>query len=207
MARTKTDCNRAEKIIQASEELFARYGFERTSMDDIAKHLEIGKGSIYLDFRTKEEILFAILRRHADFMHGKCLARMAAKDRPALEIFKQVIQDDSLDCYERVTRDIHTPEALLHTSLQIRHRFADYFVKKRAMLLELLRRAADEGEIPPEKATEDVVVAIMMATGSLFPPYFNNYSESVTMTSRDDLIRQAKNIVDLLIDGLRSRSR
>jgi AcrR family transcriptional regulator len=59
MARTKSITNRAALIVAAAEELFGRYGYERTSIDDIARLLGIGKGSIYLDFRTKDEILFS----------------------------------------------------------------------------------------------------------------------------------------------------
>ncbi len=38
MARPKAIENRTELIIQAADELFARYGYERTSVDDIARH-------------------------------------------------------------------------------------------------------------------------------------------------------------------------
>jgi len=64
MARPKSMENRAELVTQAAQELFARYGYERTSIEDIAEHLGIGKGSIYLAFKTKEDIFLAILEKH-----------------------------------------------------------------------------------------------------------------------------------------------
>jgi hypothetical protein len=41
-----------------------------------------------------------------------------------------------------------------------------------------------------------------MATSPLYPPYLDNYSESVTIKSREDLISIAPAMVDLLLDGL-----
>jgi len=50
-----------DKIKQAALELFQRYSYVKTSVSDIAAAAGIGKGTIYLSFKTKEEILFSIL--------------------------------------------------------------------------------------------------------------------------------------------------
>jgi len=50
-----------EKIKQAALELFRRYSYVKTSVSDIAAAAGMGKGTIYLSFKTKEEILFALL--------------------------------------------------------------------------------------------------------------------------------------------------
>jgi AcrR family transcriptional regulator len=204
MARPKVDINRAQNIVEAADELFARYGYERTSMDDIARHLGIGKGSIYLEFRTKEEILFRILSRHAEALQNDLRLRMLDGKSSPLEMLRESFVTGSVDCYDRVTRDIHTPETFLHTSVRMKKHFAEFFVTRRKMILELLRKAADAREIRRDKANEKVALALMMGTSSLYPPYLDNYSESVTISSREDLIKTAPIIVDLLLAGLRS---
>ena len=50
-----------EKIKQAALDLFRRYSYVKTSVADIAAGAGIGKGTVYLSFKTKEEILFSIL--------------------------------------------------------------------------------------------------------------------------------------------------
>ena len=50
-----------DSIKQAALELFPRYSYVKTSVSDIASAAGIGKGTIYLSFKTKEEILFALL--------------------------------------------------------------------------------------------------------------------------------------------------
>jgi AcrR family transcriptional regulator len=50
-----------ETIKQAALELFRRYSYVKTSVSDIAAAAGIGKGTVYLSFKTKEDILFALL--------------------------------------------------------------------------------------------------------------------------------------------------
>lgn len=50
-----------EIIKRVALELFRRYSYVKTSVADIAAAAGIGKGSIYLAFKTKEEILFALI--------------------------------------------------------------------------------------------------------------------------------------------------
>ncbi|MFD1884445.1 TetR/AcrR family transcriptional regulator [Paenibacillus wenxiniae] len=49
------------KIIESAREVFSKFGYKGTTVDRIAKNAGIGKGTIYLFFETKEEILNAIL--------------------------------------------------------------------------------------------------------------------------------------------------
>jgi TetR/AcrR family transcriptional regulator, regulator of autoinduction and epiphytic fitness len=47
-------------ILDAALRVFGQYGFRRTSMDDIAREAQIGKGTIYLSFASKEEVFRAL---------------------------------------------------------------------------------------------------------------------------------------------------
>ncbi|MBS1561902.1 MAG: TetR/AcrR family transcriptional regulator [Bacteroidetes bacterium] len=47
-------------IIQHAAEVFSRTGYHESKMQDIATHAEIGKGTIYEYFRTKEELFLAV---------------------------------------------------------------------------------------------------------------------------------------------------
>jgi AcrR family transcriptional regulator len=52
---------RKEQIIQAATTAFARSGFSKTRMDDIAKESGLSKGALYLYFKSKDEIFGGIL--------------------------------------------------------------------------------------------------------------------------------------------------
>jgi len=63
---------RREIILEAAEGLFEIKGFETTTVDEIASSAELGKGTIYSYFRSKEEIYIAILEKGLNVLMEKC---------------------------------------------------------------------------------------------------------------------------------------
>ena len=49
-----------EKIVDAAIITFSKHGYDRTKMDDIAETANLSKGTIYLYFKSKEELFYAI---------------------------------------------------------------------------------------------------------------------------------------------------
>lgn len=60
-----------ENIINAATKVFSQYGFKKTSMEDIARALRMGKSSIYYYFKGKEEIFQAVVDREANLLRVK----------------------------------------------------------------------------------------------------------------------------------------
>ncbi|MCK5137894.1 MAG: TetR/AcrR family transcriptional regulator [Bacteroidales bacterium] len=54
---------RKEKIIQAAEKVFFSKGFDRSTMDDIAELAELSKGTLYLYFKSKEDLRLAVAHK------------------------------------------------------------------------------------------------------------------------------------------------
>lgn len=50
-----------DQIVEASDNLFYRQGFEKTSFTDIADAVQISRGNFYYHFKTKDEILDAVI--------------------------------------------------------------------------------------------------------------------------------------------------
>lgn len=59
---------RRNDIIDAAEKVFFSRGFESATMDDIAEVAELSKGTLYLYFRSKEDLQFAIFMRGSDIL-------------------------------------------------------------------------------------------------------------------------------------------
>ena len=49
-----------EKIVDAAIVTFSKHGYDRTKMDNIAETANLSKGTIYLYFKSKEELFYAI---------------------------------------------------------------------------------------------------------------------------------------------------
>jgi TetR/AcrR family transcriptional regulator, transcriptional repressor for nem operon len=50
-----------ERIVEAADDLFYRRGYEHTSFADIADAVDLSRGNFYYHFRTKDEILHAVI--------------------------------------------------------------------------------------------------------------------------------------------------
>jgi AcrR family transcriptional regulator len=55
-----------EAILGAAQSLFSRYGFRRTSIDEIASEAGIAKGTVYLYFPNKQAVFRAVAERVAE---------------------------------------------------------------------------------------------------------------------------------------------
>lgn len=52
-----------KKILDKAWELFRKNGYEETKVEDITRELGVSKGSFYIYFKTKDEVLYEILER------------------------------------------------------------------------------------------------------------------------------------------------
>jgi AcrR family transcriptional regulator len=64
--RGKEKDSRKKLILKSARALFFKKGFNKVTVDEIAKVSELGKGSIYLYFNSKEEIYAQILLNDID---------------------------------------------------------------------------------------------------------------------------------------------
>jgi len=54
---------RADRILDAAAELMLRWGYNKTTIDDIARLAGVAKGTIYLHWKTREDLFTALMRR------------------------------------------------------------------------------------------------------------------------------------------------
>src|SRR6266705_648015 len=54
---------RADRILDAAAELILRWGYKKTTIDDIAKQAVVAKGTIYLHWKTREDLFLALMTR------------------------------------------------------------------------------------------------------------------------------------------------
>jgi AcrR family transcriptional regulator len=71
-----------KKIIITAGEIFSHYGFKKTTMDEIAKALKMGKSSIYYYFSSKEEIFEAVVMYEANVLRNELTTAIKAVESP-----------------------------------------------------------------------------------------------------------------------------
>jgi len=55
-----------EQVVQSARQVFARYGYKKTALDDIAREARKGKSTIYYYFKSKDEIFKAVIDAEAE---------------------------------------------------------------------------------------------------------------------------------------------
>lgn len=58
-----TNIERRTAILSAAEKIFATRGFHTATMDEIAQESAVAKGTVYLYFKSKDDLLFSILEQ------------------------------------------------------------------------------------------------------------------------------------------------
>ena len=66
MGRNKYPEQTVEKIIITAARLFSEKGYEQTSIQDILDALKLSKGGLYHHFKSKEDIMDALIKRQTD---------------------------------------------------------------------------------------------------------------------------------------------
>ena len=109
-----------KKIIITAGQIFSHYGFKKTTMDEIARALRMGKSSIYYYFRSKEEIFEAVVLNEADILRNELTRAIKSVESPAdkmknyvfvrmrafekLSNYYNAIFDKNLDHFEFIER-------------------------------------------------------------------------------------------------------
>jgi AcrR family transcriptional regulator len=79
-----------KKIIITAGQIFSRFGFKKTTMDEIAKALKMGKSSIYYYFSSKEEIFEAVVLNEANILRNELTTAIKSIESPIGKMKKYV---------------------------------------------------------------------------------------------------------------------
>jgi AcrR family transcriptional regulator len=186
---------RQEEILEAAAKLFAERGYSDANTQDLADLLQVGKGTIYRYFPTKEELFLAAVDRLL---------------RQVTETIERAV-DGINDPFERTAVAVRTylkyfgehPE-VVELLIQERAQFRDqmkptYFVLREANVgrwREEIRGLIAEGRVrnvPPERVT-DVIGDLLYGT------MFTNYLAGRRRSPED----QAADILDIAFHGILS---
>lgn len=185
-------------ILDAADHLLARYGYKKMTIDDLAREVGVGKGTIYLHFNSKEEVALSRIDRVIERLKAE-LKKLARSDESVVTRLHRMLMLRVIYRFDSVQ---HYTESINHVMAAIRpallERRKRYFEAEARILAEVLkegRRAGDFFFKDPLATAR----ALLTATNSLLP-----YSLSPKeLGERDSLEEQTARIVDLLLSGLR----
>lgn len=189
-----------DAILDAAERLLARYGYRKMTMDDLAREAGIGKGTTYLHFPSKQEVILCSIDRIVDRLLGQLRHIAQSDDAPDRKVRKMLamrvlFRFDSVKNYSQGLDDLLRA---LRPAYLVRRRH--YFNAEAAILADVLRAGREAGAFTFHD-TPTTAHTLLLATNSLLP-----YSLSRReLGKRKEVEEQVGRIADLLLDGLRRR--
>jgi len=111
LRETPAPREKREAILAAALMLFGHYGYRRTSIDDIAQEARVAKGTVYLYFKSKEEIFRALSQQLLDQVlataEAACQANTSIEER-----LRRVIEAKFGYFFELMHRSAHVRELI-----------------------------------------------------------------------------------------------
>jgi len=189
-----------QPLLAAAIDCFARYGYQGTSIDRIARHAGVTKGALYYHFRDKEELLFeAVTGRVGEFEQHVLAEIGPASD--ALASLKRVIDA----CFFNATVSNHRRFIItlmieaLDTDPQLSAKFQRVLRRMRFFLADVVRRGQERGVIRRDVDPEDTAAVI---AGAIMGAEIQHYQDPAEV----DLRRVLDTLVVQLADWLTPRT-
>jgi AcrR family transcriptional regulator len=75
-----------EQLVQAARQVFARFGYKKTALDDISREARKGKSTIYYYFKSKDDIFKAVIDAEAEIRAKTIDNQIKAIEDPQLKL-------------------------------------------------------------------------------------------------------------------------
>jgi len=185
---------RCAEILEAARKVFARKGFEKATMDEIAEAAGVAKGTVYLYFESKRDVYLEALRRGFAGLTDEMMRNMEAAPTAAEKIRAFV---NTRVRYAEQNRDfvaIYHAEFGNMRAACLSKEFRTLYLRQAKALEAVLRQAAELGQIRPVRADAVGFIVYEMTRG-LVTQRLLGYSNGTVEQDIDVL-------VDLLWNGL-----
>ena len=190
---------RKDQIMSAAEEVFTQRGFDEARMDDIAEETGLSKGTLYLYYKSKDELIIAILERifQREFksLEAMDLSQISAKD--AIWIFIDAVIKD-LKIMLRLMPIAYEFLALAFRNKYVQEAIKIYFNRYMNILTPIIQKGIDSGEFRQVDAKEVTIAAGAILEGTVLLWVYDK-----SLVDPETHIRSG---MQLLLDGVKAPS-
>lgn len=186
-----------EALLDATDRLLSSRGYQKMTIDDLAREVGIGKGSVYLHFSSKEEIALSHVDRIVERVKER-LKIIAEKDISQTEKLREMLLTRVLFRFESVQHYTQSLNDLLSSVRpKLLARREQYFADETAIFAEVIKRGQASGDFAEDDPIE-LASTFLLATNSLLP--FSLTTEE--LGAREEIEAKTARLADLLIKGI-----
>lgn len=181
--------DKREAILQAAWELIRHHGYSRVTIADIAREAQVGKGTAYLYFRSKRDLMLALVDK-TNRRLTEDLERIASGPGSPRDRLYQCMLHRVLRIWDLVHKYRHGHEVITSLKPDIVARVEEHVRDQGRILARLLCEGRFALEDPDR--TGQVLAGLFEL---LTPPYYR-------FRSRRSLLQFATHVADLMLRGL-----
>ena len=201
-ADTENPCATRTAILEAARSRFLHYGFKKTTIDEIAADANVGKGTVYLHFASKEDILMTIVREVKKNVTAQMQAISTAICSPEDKL-RRMLLAAIVTAYDAASSFAHGVE-LVDEMLKPKLMACGHSEREAqiALMAQALEEGIKRGEFSViEGDTKRAAKHLMLATIAFFPPYMDPCYGG--LSCRKDLEMRANAMLDFVFHGIR----
>lgn len=182
-----------EKILTVAARMFGKYGFQKTTVDEIARMAHKAKGSVYYYFKSKEELFLAVVTEEINVLKSG-LTRVIVDNQEATGMIRNYLlsrmslMKDAVNYHESLKADFVADFGFLNDCREDFTRFE----------IDLMKAILDRGQrenkfvIKDTQATAQVIILSMKA---IEIPFYHQHK----IAEYEQTIVE---LIDILIKGL-----
>jgi len=182
-----------EQIVESARQIFSRFGFKKTTMDEIAQGVRKGKSSIYYYYASKEEIYKAVIEKEALLIRDELLRAMSNVEDPIEKLKTYVVV--RMRSFQAMVNfyDAIKNEFLAH--LEFINKIREKYDKEEMLMVEgFLKEGVERNQFVIDN-TELAAIAIVTAMKGLEAPLFK-YNNQFNIEER------ISHLLDILFYGV-----
>ncbi len=163
---TKKRVNKRDRILQTASEVFARYGYDKTTLDDIGKKCGLNKASLYYYFSNKEDIYVQVIMAETTVFINELQAQTANLVSTADKIRHYLIE--RVKRYEKV---LNMTQLSFEALQKVEPLFQELYVTVREretdFLESLLQTGIENGEIVDEHTARELAESFFLISDAI----------------------------------------
>jgi len=182
------------QIIESATKYFSKYGFHKTTMDEIAKNIHKAKGVLYYYFRNKEELFNEVLKKELDKLKAALLTIVQSNNNSLT-----ILTDYILTRFKLLNMAVNYHETLkadffekYHFVKNVRDDFERF---EQIQLTAIIEKGNKEGYLNVKNIGPTVDVAMMIIKSIEIPLFLQDKYKEYENTLRD--------LINMIADGLK----
>jgi TetR/AcrR family transcriptional regulator len=196
---------RKEEIITAAQKVFFEKGLQSATVDEIAELAELSKGTIYLYYKSKEDLYLAVVMRGLQLMQDMFAEKLRSEPQTlnALLSFVQVYVEFFQEHrnYFRMFQFLQTPQFHKQVSDEMKEAGSRVSRQTWNLAIGLIQRAMDEGLLATDLSAGEAAVILWLSMSALMTR-IDTESEMWKTRMNIDLDRVLRLSVALYFDSL-----